>query len=272
MFNQSIKYQKESLEDAVKKIGTMRADMGGTEIYNPLLRILQNKVIDGYPKQIFLLTDGGVSNTEGVIQLVGREVKYSRCHSIGIGNGCSEALIKGCAEKGKGKFIFITDQENPSEKIIGLLEETLTPVIDHVTLKYDKDLVESIVPNPESLPYILKNEVVNFYITFKGQLEKNTEFTFGYKDSMNKLPFETKMEIDPESQNMPFVDKMAHNKIIKNLEVSAKENKPIEEFMFYVKVVDKKKEAIDHSVKHQILSEYTAFICVNQELIDGKYQ
>ena len=37
--------------------------MGGTEIYDPLNRILQTKVIDGYPKQIFLLTDGGVSNT-----------------------------------------------------------------------------------------------------------------------------------------------------------------------------------------------------------------
>jgi len=33
---------------------------------------LKNKVIDGYPKQIFLLTDGGVSNTEGVISLVGK--------------------------------------------------------------------------------------------------------------------------------------------------------------------------------------------------------
>ena len=114
------------------------------------------------------------------------------------------------------------------------------------------------------MPYILKNELVNFYITFKGQLDKKTSFTFGYKDSLNKVPFETNIEIDPESHNMPFVDKMAHNKIIKNLEAAAKENKPIEEYMYYVKVVDKKKEAINHSVKHQILSEYTAFICVNK--------
>lgn len=98
-------------------------------------------------------------------------------------------MIKGSAEKGKGKFIFIQDSENPSEKIIGLLEETLTPVIDNVNLKYDKNLVESIVPNPSSIPYILKNEVVNFYITFKGQLDKKTSFTFGYKDTLNKNPF-----------------------------------------------------------------------------------
>jgi hypothetical protein len=59
--------------------------------------------------------------------------------------------------------------------------------------------------------------VVNFYITFKGQLDKNTSFSFGYKDSVNKVPFETNIEVDPESPNISFVDKMAHNKIIKNL-------------------------------------------------------
>jgi hypothetical protein len=83
-------------------------------------------------------------------------------------------LIKGCAEKGKGKFIFISDDENPSDKIIGLLEESLTPVISKINLEYDKSVVLSIIPNPTSIPYILKNQVVNFYITFKGQLEKDT--------------------------------------------------------------------------------------------------
>lgn len=42
--------------------------------------------------------------------------------------------------------------------------------------------------------------------------------------------------------------------------------------MYYVKVTDKKQEAIQQSVKHQILSEYTAFICVNKELVDGKFE
>jgi len=59
--------------------------------------------------------------------------------------------------------------------------------------------------------------VVNFYITFKGQLDKKTNFTFGYQDSLNKVPFETNIEVNPESSSIPFVDKMAHSKVIKNL-------------------------------------------------------
>lgn len=41
--------------------------------------------------------------------------------------------------------------------------------------------------------------------------------------------------------------------------------------MFYAKVLDKKGEIIKESVKHQILSVHTAFICVEKELIDGRY-
>jgi hypothetical protein len=35
---------------------------------------------------------------------------------------------------------------------------------------------------------------------------------------------------------------------------------------------DKKSMIIKESVKHQILSEFTAFICVEKELVDGQYQ
>ena len=70
---------------------------------------------------MFLLTDGGVSNTEGVLRLIKMNTKFCRVHSIGIGNGASFNLIKGSAENGKGKYILISDYENPAEKIIELL-------------------------------------------------------------------------------------------------------------------------------------------------------
>lgn len=180
MFQNSVKYTDKEIKSATEKVKTMYADMGGTEIYQPLFNLITQKPIEGYPKQIFLLTDGGVSNTEGVITMVGVNNKYSRVHTIGIGNGCSEALILGCAKKGKGHHVFISDDENPSEKIIQILSESLSPVVSQMRLDYDKSVVESIIPNPESMPYVLKGEIVNFYITFKGQLDRTTVFSFSY--------------------------------------------------------------------------------------------
>ena len=42
--------------------------------------------------------------------------------------------------------------------------------------------------------------------------------------------------------------------------------------MYCAKVVDKKQEIIEQSVKAQVLSKYTAFVCSEQEMVDGKYQ
>lgn len=126
----------------------MSADMGGTVIQSALQEILKAKVNPGYPKHIFLLTDGGVSNTDGVIKLIRTQTKYSRVHSIGIGNGASFNLIEGSAKAGKGKYIMISDNEDPADKIIELLESTLTPLITNMKLGYNNKSVDSIVPNP----------------------------------------------------------------------------------------------------------------------------
>lgn len=85
----------------------MSADMGGTEILTPLQTILSREVIEGYPRQIFLLTDGDISNTNSVIELVRKHARQSRIHAIGIGEGVSRYLIEGCAEKGRGVSIMI---------------------------------------------------------------------------------------------------------------------------------------------------------------------
>ena len=64
--------------------------MGTTEINEPLLSIFKAEPIAGYPKQVFLLTDGDVYDTEKVVKTVALNNKYSRVHTIGVGNGCSQ--------------------------------------------------------------------------------------------------------------------------------------------------------------------------------------
>lgn len=56
-----------------------------------------------------MLTDGGVSNTQGVIKMVKKSTKYCRVHCIAIGNGASLDLIHGCANNGKGRYTTISD-------------------------------------------------------------------------------------------------------------------------------------------------------------------
>lgn len=43
-----------------------------------------------------------------------KKSKNARISSIGIGNGASFRLIEGTAEAGRGKYVMISDTENPS--------------------------------------------------------------------------------------------------------------------------------------------------------------
>ena len=68
--------------------------------------------------------------------------------------------------------------------------------------------------------------------------------------------------VDPEAESYPFVDRMGHFKRIRTIKESFKMNGNIEETMLCVKKIDKKAEIIKQSVTHQILSDFTAFICI----------
>ena len=55
------------------------------------------------------MTDGAVFNTSAVISYVAQHTNNNRVHTIGIGDGCSQDIIIGCAEMGKGYQTFISD-------------------------------------------------------------------------------------------------------------------------------------------------------------------
>jgi hypothetical protein len=62
LFPKSRKYDKYSLKEAISEISGYTADLGGTEIFEPIKDVLCMKErIKSYNKQIFLLTDGDVS-------------------------------------------------------------------------------------------------------------------------------------------------------------------------------------------------------------------
>lgn len=54
----SEKYSDKSMRIAIGEIESFGADMGGTEIARPLTEVLTAKPLKGYPRHVFLLTDG----------------------------------------------------------------------------------------------------------------------------------------------------------------------------------------------------------------------
>jgi hypothetical protein len=58
---------------------------------------------------------------------------------------------------------------------------------------------------------------------------------------------------------------MGRFKKIKMLELSEECKGDLEDYMYNQGKINQKKEAIKESVEHQILSEYTAFVCIGKD-------
>ncbi|MEQ2252032.1 hypothetical protein ILYODFUR_017444 [Ilyodon furcidens] len=117
IFSQSVKYNQKTMEDALKKVEKMEADLGGTEILEPLKDIYSKQSIPSHPRQLFVFTDGEVGNTKDVIDLVRKNSDSHSCFSFGIGEGASSALISGMAKEGGGHAQFITGTERMQPKV-----------------------------------------------------------------------------------------------------------------------------------------------------------
>ena len=78
LFANSVSYNQQHIDEAITHAQSIQADLGGTELLPPLEHIFKQPLFPGFSRQLFLLTDGAVSNTYQCIHEVKRNAKYVR--------------------------------------------------------------------------------------------------------------------------------------------------------------------------------------------------
>ncbi len=95
LFNDQVvrEYNETNMRKAEAMIKNMNADLGGTELLAPLDWLKKNKPSAGCVRQIFLLTDGEVSNVNEVANLCREMATYTRIFSFGLGHSVSDSFF-----------------------------------------------------------------------------------------------------------------------------------------------------------------------------------
>jgi Ca-activated chloride channel family protein len=127
LFPESRAYDERSLSAANDHVSAVDADLGGTEILPALEAVLSLAPVAGLSRQILLLTDGQVTNTQEVITLVRKHSSATRVFAFGIGHGASRELVRGIARAGGGAAEFITPGERLEAKVVRQLGRALAP-------------------------------------------------------------------------------------------------------------------------------------------------
>ncbi|XP_041911218.1 von Willebrand factor A domain-containing protein 5B1 [Arvicola amphibius] len=158
VFASSQIYNEANLAKACDCIQRIRADMGGTNILSPLKWILRQPVHQGHPRLLFLVTDGAVSNTGKVLELVRNHAFSTRCYSFGIGPSVCYRLVKGLASVSKGSAEFLTEGERLQPKMIKSLKKAMAPVLSDVTVEWVFPETTEVLISPVSTSSLFPGE------------------------------------------------------------------------------------------------------------------
>jgi len=260
----SLKYSQESLEQSVKQVEKFRADMGGTEIYDALNKVFNAPIKTGYPRSVFLLTDGGVSNTSQVLNLIKANSHKSKVFTIGIGNGCSQELITQGAACGRGKHEFVANNSEVYEKVISLLNASLSPCYSDISLESNNfdAVVKALTPNPSSIPLLLDGQTLTFFLFLRSEAFMNDN-KMTLKLNMNDSRSHQRRSIDilldtNEAMQNDSIPKLAVHDMIRGFETDKTK-------IVWMSKEDIKGTLVELSLKHGVLCKETAFFCETEK-------
>ena len=130
-------YTKENINETLKIIDNLQADLGGTNIFKPLNYIYDNKnnLDIKLPKYIFFLTDGRVNNESSTLELIEKNNSIYSIFSIGIGKRFDENLIKNAGIIGKGNYNFCPEIEKLNSIISSEVSKATSSFISDFTMQ-----------------------------------------------------------------------------------------------------------------------------------------
>jgi len=257
LFSKPEPYSEKNLERAISWSREMQADLGGTEILQPLQHIYKVQAdSDTRNGAILLLTDGAVGNEDDIFHLL-RNHSGPRVFPVGIGAGCNEAFIKGLARAGKGASEFIYPGERLGPKILSLFgkmsEQGIEPAINWGHKQADQ---------PPADPVIYTRTRTSLFARLDGDydLENEIEVTANVSGHTHKWS----VPVLPVKEDHPAIPLLWAREKIRELEDA--ETCPIDKGS---RQKDRKRAALSREIitlskNYCVLSRHTSFVAVEE--------
>lgn len=257
-FPNSVEYAQSTMEEALRRVKLMRANLGGTEILIPLQHIYKQPSVPGHPLQVFVFTDGEVTDTFTVVREVKSHYLRHRCFSFGIGEGVSTSLIKSIARVSRGTSEFITGKERMQAKALRALKRSLQPVVDDISLRWDlPDGLSAKMLSPEQT-VLFRGQRLILYAQLTGTMppaEATGEVCLKYTLQGESLENKVTFSLQPKLDANLTIHRLAAKSFLQIKDMGLRET-----------TADDKKDVLKVSMECGVISSHTAFVAVNKDL------
>jgi hypothetical protein len=236
LFITSAPCSKENIDIAEKYIQALDANMGGTELLGPLQFILNPETSNfgpfsfsssssspskpSHPRQVFVLTDGEITNTEAVFGCIRQHRGTTRVFSFGIGSNPSRHLVLGMARAGDGKAEFVIPGEQLTVKVLRQMEQSLQPSLTNLSVDWHPERRDCLfVQAPCRLGTLYPKSRLIVYALFDSCPNglENARVTLNFNNQPIVLPTFIKYQ-ESSSGTIPLIHTLTARSIIREME------------------------------------------------------
>ena len=244
MFENSEITSTENINKAISLLEMMDATMGGTNIYNALSLIFEIDADHQYPRNLFLITDGGETNSQDSLALIKEKKSACRIHGFGIQCSGKEAKFLSVAAKlGKGSAFFVNDIQELGKSVISALTKCVLPCMN----KWNISWTGTAVPTDRNIGCVYYGEMFTQYVLMDVLPDSLPGIT--YFDTYSKSDIEVSIQRTDILEGDQVFKLWAKNQITELSQDRTKNSRDI----------------IEISKEYQVVSPLTAFACVKPQ-------
>lgn len=238
---------------AINYINRLNAD-GGTEMLGGIRTVLNLKPTNpGRLRNIVLLTDGYIGNENQILAEVKQRLQPgTRLHSFGAGSSVNRFLLNRIAELGRGIARIIRHDEPVDEVVEKFFHQINNPVLANIQLQWEGD-GESPIMYPSTPPDLFAEQPLVLFgrkpDAHSGKLHV-TGITGGGRRYQHSFHLDF-----PQTGNPAIAQLWGRSRIkdLMNQMVSGDTKGGVE-------------AVIDTALTYQLLSQYTAFVAVSDDI------
>ncbi|HSS21294.1 MAG TPA: VIT domain-containing protein [Pyrinomonadaceae bacterium] len=247
----SLPANQENITLAIKLLEQQRGS-GGTELLAAVKQAMNIPRAETVSRSVVLVTDGYISGEDGVFEYIRQNLNHCNVFAFGIGSSVNRYLIEGVAKAGMGEPFIVTESGEAAAVADRFREYIQTPLLTDIQIQAKGFEIYDV--HPAHFPDLLAQRPVILFGKWRGPVTGTFELTgkTGRGDYLTTLDV---ANVQPDESDRALRYLWARSRIAELSDYGSGNLSP-----------EQVKEITVLGLKYSLLTRYTSFIAVREEV------
>lgn len=252
MSPESLPATQKNIKSAVELIDRQTGG-GGTELESALERAVGIPMDKNVSRSVIVITDGYISGEKAIFDIIHKNIGKANFFSFGIGDGVNRYLVDGIAKAGLGESFVVTESSEASAVADRFRTYVQSPVLTDINVTYNGFDAYDI--EPPTLPDLFAQRPIVVFGKWRGNPSGTIQIS-GKTGKGNYTQSIQVSETKPLDTNMAVSYLWARTKVERLMDYGISQDAE----------ASVKKEVTEIGLKYSMMTQYTSFIAVIEEI------